>query len=192
MKLNISSSRLSLAGSRQSLSGSRTQLSQSVTTEKSEIPKPTKSSMGPPDNIPPMSKRASFIETGFLETLKPQFTPGQSLTSPSPAPSSSTEDKIHMLQTQQENEDLKNQVRDLSEKLETLKVRRSEDKERMRDFDKMKTQYDQLQEFKSKIMDAQSSLQRELQRSKQETKDAIEARDRHQEEMSELAENVEL
>lgn len=83
-------------------------------------------------------------------------------------------------------------MRDVTEKLETLKVRRSEDKERMRDFDKMKTQFDQLQEFKSKIMDAQSSLQRELQRSKQETKDAIEARDIHQEEMSELAENVEL
>lgn len=148
--------------------------------------------MGPPDSIPPPSKRASFIETGFLETLKPQFTPGQSLTSPSPAPSSSTEDKIHNLQLQQENEDLKNQIRDVTEKLETLKVRRSEDKERLRDFDKMKTQFEQLQEFKSKIMDAQSSLQRELQRAKQETKDAIEARDVHQEEMSELAENVEL
>lgn len=148
--------------------------------------------MGPPEIIPPMSKRASFIETGFLETLKPQFTMGQSLTSPSPAPSATTEDKIYLLQTQQENEELKNQVKDLSEKLETLKIRRSEDKERMRDFDRMKTQYDQLQEFKSKIMDAQSSLQRELQRAKQETKDAIEARDRHEEEMSELAENVEL
>lgn len=151
-----------------------------------------KTSMGPPETIPPPSKRASFIETGFLETLKPQFTPGQSLTSPSPAPSSSTEDKIHNLQLQQENEELKNQIRDVSEKLETLRVRRSEDKERLRDFDKMKTQFEQLQEFKSKIMDAQSSLQRELQRSKQETKDAIEARDRHQEEMSELAENVEM
>lgn len=148
--------------------------------------------MGPPEPIPPPSKRASFVETGFLETLKPQFTPGQSLTSPSPAPSSATEDKIHNLQLQQENEDLKIQVRDVSEKLETLKVRRSEDKERLRDFDKMKTQFEQLQEFKGKIMDAQSSLQRELQRSKQETKDAIEARDRHQEEMSELSENVEL
>lgn len=142
--------------------------------------------------IPPPSKRASFVETGFLETLKPQFTPGQSLTSPSPAPSSSTEEKIHNLQMQQENEDLKNQVRDLTEKLDTLKARRSDDKERLRDFDKMKTQYDQLQEFKSKIMEAQSSLQRELQRSKQETKDAIEARNAHQEEMSELSENVEM
>lgn len=148
--------------------------------------------MDPPEVVPSASKRASFVETGFLETLKPQFTPGQSLTSPSPAPSSVAEDKFQNLQLQQENEDLKNQARDLSEKLETLRMRRAEDKERLRDFDKMKTQFETLQEFKSKIMEAQSSLQRELQRSKQETKDAIEARDRHQEEMSELAENVEL
>lgn len=103
-----------------------------------------------------------------------------------------TEDKISALQQQQEIDDLKNQVRDLTEKLETLKQRRAEDKERLREFDKMKTQFEQLQEFKSKIMEAQSQLQRELQRARQETKDAIEARDRHAEEMSELSENVEL
>lgn len=49
-----------------------------------------------------------------------------------------------------------------------------------------------MQEFKAKIMDAQSQLQRELQRARQETKDAIDARDQHIEEMSELSENVEL
>lgn len=130
------------------------------------------------------------METGFVETLKPQFTPGQSLTSPSPAPS--TEDRIHLLQLQQEIEDLKTQNKDLVEKLETLKVRRAEDKERLREFDKMKTQYDQLVEFKSKIMDAHSQLQRDYQRAKQEAKDAIEARDLHIEEMAELSENVEM
>lgn len=41
-------------------------------------------------------------------------------------------------------------------------------------------------------MDAQSQLQRELQRSRQETKDAIDARDQHVEEMSDLAESMEL
>jgi len=158
--------------------------------EKPDARTTTKTSMSPPDNASQASKRASFVETGFLETLKPQFTPGQSLISPSPL--NSNEDKLHNLQLTQENEELKNQLKDVSEKLETIRLRRSEDKERLREFDKMKTQFEQLQEFKSKIMDAQSSLQRELQRAKQETKDAIEARDRHQEEMSELSENVEL
>lgn len=97
-----------------------------------------------------------------------------------------------LVQSQQENEDLKSKVTDLQEKLETLKIRRAEDREKLKEFDKMKTQFEQLQEFKSKIMDAQSSLQKELQRAKQDAKDAIDARDRHAEEMSDLAENVEL
>lgn len=160
-------------------------------SEKSEIPKPSKSLMGPPEQFQ-AAKRASFVETGFLETLRPQFTPGQSMTSQAPTPQPSTEDKLHNMQVLQENDELRKQVQDLTEKLETLKIRRGEDKERLREFDKIKTQCETLQEFKSKIMDAQSSLQRELQRAKQEAKDAIEARDIHQEEMSELAENVEL
>ncbi|XP_037922936.1 dynactin subunit 1 isoform X4 [Hermetia illucens] len=184
-------SRLSLTGSRQSLLGSKSQLV-SPATERAPGhggASEKRTNMSPPDSMPP-SKRASFIETGFLETLNPQFTPGQSLTTPSQG--MGTEDKISALQQQQEIDDLKNQVRDLTEKLETLKQRRAEDKERLREFDKMKTQFEQLQEFKSKIMEAQSQLQRELQRARQETKDAIEARDRHAEEMSELSENVEL
>lgn len=149
--------------------------------------------MSPPEFAGGPSKRESFIETGFLETLKPQFTPGQSLTTPSSASHLFTaEDKLNALHQQQENDELRNQIRDLTEKLDTLKQRRTEDKERLREFDKMKLQYDQLQEFKSKIMDAQSHLQRELQRSRQETKDAIDAKNQYVEEMSELAENVEM
>lgn len=111
------------------------------------------------------------------------------MTTPS---SASAEDKLNTLQQQQQIDDLKLQVRDLTEKLETLKQRRNEDKERLREFDKKNTQFEQMQEFKAKIMDAQSQLQRELQRARQETKDAIDARDQHIEEMSELSENVEL
>ncbi|XP_053670945.1 dynactin subunit 1 [Anopheles nili] len=209
----LSSSRMSLNRSTSSL-GSKTQLTSpgserasgqsSIPTPVSSIPtmvKPDRheplqrSHMSPPESLQ-TSKRASFVETGFVETLKPQFTPGQSLTSPSPAmtpaPGSSTEDRIHILQLQQELEESRKQATDLSEKLETLKQRRAEDRERMREFDKMKTQYEQLVEFKSKIMDAHSQLQRDLQRAKQDAKDAIEARDLHSEEMAELSENVEL
>uniref|UniRef100_A0A182J6P7 Dynactin subunit 1 n=1 Tax=Anopheles atroparvus TaxID=41427 RepID=A0A182J6P7_ANOAO len=217
----LSSSRMSLNRSTSSL-GSKTQLTSpgseravaaaaatgqsSIPTPVSSIPtmvKPTdrheplhRSHMSPPESLQ-TSKRASFVETGFVETLKPQFTPGQSLTSPSPAPTpapgaSSTEDRIHILQLQQELDEVRKQNADLSEKLETLKQRRAEDRERLREFDKLKTQYEQLVEFKSKIMDAHSQLQRELQRAKQDAKDAIEARDLHSEEMAELSENVEL
>ncbi|XP_055377619.1 dynactin subunit 1 isoform X3 [Condylostylus longicornis] len=197
---SASSSRLSMSSSRQSLLGSRSQLaspstdrpSSTATASVSGADPERKNSLSPPDSVTP-PKRASFVEvTGFLETLKPQFTPGQALMSPSPAPQPSVEDKLQNLQQQQEIEDLKKQNIDLSEKLETLKIRRNEDKERLREYEKMKTQFEQLHEFKSKIIEAQSSLQRELQRARQEAKDAIEARERHQEEMAELSENVEM
>lgn len=136
------------------------------------------------------SKRSSFVETGFVETLRPQFIPGQPMTSPSP--SMSAEDKLLTMQLQQDNEELRGQLRDLTEKLETIKQRRSEDKEYIRELEKIKTPYEQLQEFKQRIIEANSQLQRDLQRARQETKDAIEAKDTHAEEMSELAENVEL
>lgn len=191
-----------MAGSRQSLSGSRTQLSipsersapltQSITdiSKKSDRRQTTNS---PPDaSVSSTSRGEAFVETGFLETLKPQFTPGQPIASPALTAQHSVEEKINLLQLQQENDDLRNQVRDLNERLETLKQRRNEDKERFREYDKMRTQFEQMQEFKVRIMEAQNQLQRELQRAKQETKDAIDEKNHHAEEMSELAENVEL
>ena len=46
------------------------------------------------------------------------------------------------------------QVRDLTEKVETLRVKRMQDKERIKDFEKTKLQ-DQLIEFKTKVMESQ-------------------------------------
>lgn len=192
------SSRLSLAGSRQSLSGSRTQLSSERTTPLSQsitdISKKTerRTTNSPPDQPMTASKRESFVETGFLETLKPQFTPGQPITSPAVTAQHSVEEKLNLLQLQQENDELRNQLRDITEKLATIRQRREEDKERIREFEKKHTQYEQMQEFKHQILGVQNQLQRDLQRARQEAKDAIDERDRHAQEMSELADSVEM
>lgn len=53
-------------------------------------------------------------------------------------------------------------------------------------------QLEQLLEFKSRIMETQASLQRDMQRAKQEARDAIEAKNEHAEEMADLAETVEM
>lgn len=63
---------------------------------------------------------------------------------------------------------LKAEVEDLKEKLETLKVRRAEDREKLRELERMRLQLDQANEFKAKIMESQAQLQRDLQRAKQE------------------------
>ncbi|CAG9772136.1 unnamed protein product [Ceutorhynchus assimilis] len=179
---SLSESKQSLSGSRQSLSGSRTHLASAA------LEKPLEGAMS--ESFSQIPKRASFIETGFVETLKPQFTPGAMITTPTPI--TSIEEKLSHLQLQQELENRSQLIKDLSEKIETLKIRRQEDKEKLKDYDKLRIQLEQLVEFKSKIMEAQNSLQRELQRAKLEAKEAIEAKEAHVEEVADLAEAVEM
>lgn len=126
------------------------------------------------------SKRSSFIETNFVETVS--YTPNVS----------SLDERVSVLQQLQENDELKNEVKDLQEKLETLRGKRAQDKDKLKEFEKTKIQLQQLQEFKTKIMESQSELQRELQKAKQEAKAAIEAREQHAEEMADFAEAVEM
>ncbi|XP_066581763.1 dynactin subunit 1 isoform X2 [Prorops nasuta] len=198
--------------SRLSLAGSRTQLStpsmENLSTSQHER-KDCGESLIP---APSSTKRASFIEkssstssppgkrpkaqddhnnTGFVETLKPQFVPGQAMAG-SAAAASIVEEKLSQMQLLQENDNLKAQVRDLNEKVETLRVKRMQDKERMKDFEKIKIQLEQLIEFKTKVMESQALLQRDIQRAKQEAKDAHAAKEQFQEEMAELAETVEM
>ncbi|XP_013107248.1 dynactin subunit 1 [Stomoxys calcitrans] len=214
-KTRPSMSRPSLTGSRLSLSGSRSQLTSLTERSGSTASTASRKSLQPSaasanlskevsgsnlsltggDATPNNGKKSSFVETGFMEILKPQFNPSQPMRSPSftsPPNQLSSDEKANLNEQKKLNDELQNQVADLTEKLETLKQRRNEDKERLREFDKMKVQFEQMQEFRSKIMAAQSSLQKELQRAKQETKDAIEAKERHAQEMAELADNVEL
>ncbi|XP_028030727.1 dynactin subunit 1 isoform X1 [Bombyx mandarina] len=169
--LSMSSSRTSLASSRQSLTSYA-----SPTTERASSPE---------------AKRASFVETGFVETLTPQYTPGQSITSPQPVPSS-VEDKLANLQAQQEITQLKSEVEDLKEKLETVKVRRAEDREKLRELERLRLQLEQANEFKTKIMESQAQLQRDLQRAKQEVREAQEALEVHNDETAELSEAAEM
>ncbi|XP_011338545.1 dynactin subunit 1 isoform X3 [Ooceraea biroi] len=181
-----------LSGSRLSLTGSRTLLNapstESLTGSQHERRDGSESLIPAPTAT---SKRASFIETGFVETLKPQFVPGQVMAG-SAAAANLVEEKLSHLQLVQENDNLKSQVRDLTEKVETLRVKRMQDKERMKDFEKTKLQVEQLLEFKAKVMESQASLQRELQRARQEAREAHVAREQFQEEMSDLAETVEM
>ncbi|XP_018403080.1 PREDICTED: dynactin subunit 1 isoform X1 [Cyphomyrmex costatus] len=181
----LNSSRLSLSGSRTLLSAPSTESLTGLSHERRDggeslIPAPTST-----------SKRASFVETGFVETLKPQFVPGQVMAG-SAAAANLVEEKLSHLQLVQENDNLKSQVRDLTEKVETLRVKRMQDKERIKDFEKTKLQIEQLLEFKAKVMESQASLQRELQRARQEAREAHVAREQYQEEMSDLAETVEM
>lgn len=57
-----------------------------------------------------------------------------------PTPITSVEEKISNLQLQQELENRSQQIKDLGEKLDTLKLKRQEDKEKLKDYDKLRIQ----------------------------------------------------
>ena len=56
----------------------------------------------------------------------------------------------------------------------------------------MKFAHEQLLEFKSRIMESQAALQKDLQKARHEAREAAEARDKVAEETAELSETVEL
>ncbi|XP_072315553.1 dynactin subunit 1-like [Eucyclogobius newberryi] len=91
-----------------------------------------------------------------------------------------------------EEESLRAQVKDLEEKLETLKMKRSEDKAKLKELEKHKIQLEQLQEWKSKMQEQQNELQKQLKEAKREAREAHEAKDRYMEEMSDTADAIEM
>lgn len=62
-----------------------------------------------------------FVQTGFVETLKPQFTPGQVVSPPNPSSLTPTPRISQTPEPNPEIESLKEQLKDLSEKLETMR-----------------------------------------------------------------------
>uniref|UniRef100_A0A672I048 Dynactin subunit 1 n=1 Tax=Salarias fasciatus TaxID=181472 RepID=A0A672I048_SALFA len=91
-----------------------------------------------------------------------------------------------------EEEALRAQVKDLEEKLETLKMKRTEDKAKLKELEKHKIQLEQLQEWKTKMQEQQAELQKQLKEAKREAKEALEAKERYMEEMSDTADAIEM
>nr|XP_055074245.1 dynactin subunit 1a isoform X3 [Misgurnus anguillicaudatus] len=91
-----------------------------------------------------------------------------------------------------EEESLRAQVKDLEEKLETLRMKRSEDKVKLKEMEKHKIQMEQLQEWKIKMQEQQNDLQKQLKEAKKEAREALEAKDRYMEEMADTADAIEM
>ncbi|XP_035861591.1 dynactin subunit 1-like isoform X11 [Sander lucioperca] len=91
-----------------------------------------------------------------------------------------------------EEESMRAQVKDLEEKLETLKMKRTEDKAKLKELEKYKIQLEQLQEWKTKMQEQQADLQKQLKEAKKDAREAQEAKDRYMEEMSDTADAIEM
>ncbi|XP_053407314.1 dynactin subunit 1-like isoform X3 [Mercenaria mercenaria] len=105
---------------------------------------------------------------------------------------SAIDNQMTNLQQQQEIEGLKAEVKDLNEKLDTLKIKRAEDKVKLKEGEKLKIQLQQLQEYKTKMQENNTDLQRQLQAAKKEARDHLDSFDQYKDEMSDLAETVEI
>ncbi|XP_034146463.1 dynactin subunit 1 isoform X3 [Esox lucius] len=111
--------------------------------------------------------------------------------SPGPPPPP-TPSKAEPPVSKQEEESLRVQVKDLEEKLETLKIKRAEDKVKLKELEKHKIQLEQLQEWKTKMQEQQADLQKQLKEAKKDAREAQEAKDRYMEEMSDTADAIEM
>uniref|UniRef100_A0A673XLL9 Dynactin subunit 1 n=1 Tax=Salmo trutta TaxID=8032 RepID=A0A673XLL9_SALTR len=108
------------------------------------------------------------------------------------APPPATPSKAEPPVSKQEEESLRGQVKDLEEKLETLKMKRAEDKVKLKELEKYKIQLEQLQEWKTKMQEQQADLQKQLKEAKKDAREALESKDRYMEEMSDTADAIEM
>ncbi|XP_030048404.1 dynactin subunit 1-like [Microcaecilia unicolor] len=139
------------------------------------------------------SASASCGEISSSEPSTPAQTP---LAAPIiPSPSSALTSPVAPLPgpiPSKEEESLRVQVKDLEEKLETLKIKRNEDKAKLKELEKYKIQLEHLQEWKSKIQEQQADLQRQLKEAKKEAQEALEAKEHYMEEMADTADAIEM
>ncbi|XP_048827520.1 dynactin subunit 1-like isoform X2 [Brienomyrus brachyistius] len=111
---------------------------------------------------------------------------------PSPSAGLTTPAALAQATPTKEEESLRAQVKDLEEKLETLRMKRAEDKLKLKELEKNKIQLEQLQEWRSKMQEQQAELQKQFKDAKKEAKEALEARDRYMEEMADTADAIEM
>nr|KAF6328980.1 hypothetical protein mPipKuh1_008299 [Pipistrellus kuhlii] len=142
------------------------------------------SSLGPSGSASAGELSSSEPSTPAQTPLAAPVIPTPALASPGAAPPLPSPSK--------EEEGLKAQVRDLEEKLETLRLKRAEDKAKLKELEKHKIQLEQVQEWKSKMQEQQADLQRRLKEARKEAKEALEAKERYMEEMADTADAIEM
>uniref|UniRef100_A0A3P8XWK9 Dynactin subunit 1 n=2 Tax=Esox lucius TaxID=8010 RepID=A0A3P8XWK9_ESOLU len=157
------------------------------------IPKKTPRVLATPTSGLSSSLSREDVSEGGLSSKGTLGAPVVPLPSSSPGPPPPpTPSKAEPPVSKQEEESLRVQVKDLEEKLETLKIKRAEDKVKLKELEKHKIQLEQLQEWKTKMQEQQADLQKQLKEAKKDAREAQEAKDRYMEEMSDTADAIEM
>ncbi|XP_072533847.1 dynactin subunit 1 isoform X1 [Salminus brasiliensis] len=138
------------------------------------------------------SGSASAGEMSSSEPSTPAQTPLAAPVIPSPVGTLPSPGAPPIPAPSKEEEALRAQVKDLEEKLETLRIKRAEDKAKLKELEKHKIQLEQLQEWKNKMQEQQNELQKQLKEAKKEAKEALEAQEHYMEEMADTADAIEM
>ncbi|XP_046723728.1 dynactin subunit 1 isoform X3 [Silurus meridionalis] len=138
------------------------------------------------------SGSASAGEMSSSEPSTPAQTPLAAPVIPSPVGTLPSPGLPPIPAPSKEEEALRVQVKDLEEKLETLRMKRAEDKAKLKELEKHKIQLEQLQEWKSKMQEQQNELQKQLKEARKEAKEALEAKEHYMEEMADTADAIEM
>jgi dynactin 1 len=91
-----------------------------------------------------------------------------------------------------EMEALREKVKDLESKLDTIRVRRAQDKEKLKDYERVRIQSEQLHENKRQMSEKIAELSKLKALAEKEAKEAREEQLRHAEEMKDLVETAEI
>uniref|UniRef100_A0A3P8VPK5 Dynactin subunit 1 n=1 Tax=Cynoglossus semilaevis TaxID=244447 RepID=A0A3P8VPK5_CYNSE len=161
---------------------------------KKEILETSRSSKGQPSRSAHGKGAASgsaSASAGEMSSSEPS-TPAQTPLAAPVIPTLHSPGKPEAPVPSKEEEALQAQVKDLEEKLETLRMKRMEDKVKLKELEKHKIQLEQLQEWKNKMQEQQAELQKQLKEAKREAKEAQEAKERYVEEMSDTADAIEM
>ncbi|XP_076830386.1 dynactin subunit 1 isoform X2 [Brachyhypopomus gauderio] len=138
------------------------------------------------------SGSASAGEMSSSEPSTPAQTPLAAPVIPSPVGTLPSPGAPPIPAPSKEEEALRAQVKDLEERLETLRMKRAEDKAKLKELEKHKIQLEQLHEWKSKMQEQQNELQKQLKEAKKEAKEALEAKEHYMEEMADTADAIEM
>ncbi|MCP9266282.1 DCTN1 [Dirofilaria immitis] len=87
---------------------------------------------------------------------------------------------------------LRIQHKDLSEKLESLRIKRKEDHIKLVEFERNRIQLESLLQFRAQILEEQANLQRKLQEKEKELRDALDSKGNENDNLTEVEERLEL
>ncbi|KAL5971770.1 Dynactin subunit 1 [Taenia solium] len=91
-----------------------------------------------------------------------------------------------------ELENLRAEVKDLTEKLEVLKAKRAEDRAKLKEAESMKVQLAQMEENRKLLQEKSADLQRQIAQAKSEAAEKQAAFDRYKEEMTDAMDTIEM